>query len=259
MAAAKSGHKNAVQRLLHNMLKDNALSINPAAAEEIKYCSLTALFYGYCTYFQALHCDLVRTYEVAAINLVMDNMNNTAVHIAAMKGREDNFKVAITTLAHAANKLSESFSTCFVCLSLCYHIVCHHAQQAGQKAILIGSVLGIMFVVSRPCYLQPLKGLLLYSPRKMARGKPHSNWRLTKATLVCLRLCQPRTQSSVRHGRSTMTPSSCMPVSMAVWKVWLLSWHSTALLRYAGSYSLYNFAELSHSYIQNSLCRCLTC
>ena len=79
-----------------------------------------------------------------------------------------------------------SFSTCFVCPSLCYHIVCHHAQQAGQKAILIGSVqywLGIMFVVCRLCYLQPLKGLLLYSPRKMERGKPHSNWRLTKATL----------------------------------------------------------------------------
>ena len=47
----------------------------------------------------------MRTYEVAAINLEMDNMNNNAVHIAAMKGREDIFKVlAITTLAHAANK-----------------------------------------------------------------------------------------------------------------------------------------------------------
>ena len=45
----------------------------------------------------------MRTYEVAAINLEMDNMNNNAVHIAAMKGREDIFKVAITTLAHAAN------------------------------------------------------------------------------------------------------------------------------------------------------------
>ena len=42
---------------------------------------------------QALHCGLVSTYEVEAINLKLDNMKNTAVHIAAMKGREDNFKV----------------------------------------------------------------------------------------------------------------------------------------------------------------------
>ena len=42
---------------------------------------------------QAFHCDLVGVYEVAALNLRLDNSGNTAAHVAALRGREDTFKV----------------------------------------------------------------------------------------------------------------------------------------------------------------------
>ena len=47
---------------------------------------------------QAFHCDLVCAYEVAALNLRLDNMGNTAAHVAAMKGREDTFKVRLPAI-----------------------------------------------------------------------------------------------------------------------------------------------------------------
>ena len=42
---------------------------------------------------QAFHCHLVGVYEVAALNLRLDNSGNTAAHVAALRGREDTFKV----------------------------------------------------------------------------------------------------------------------------------------------------------------------
>ena len=44
-------------------------------------------------YCKAFHCDLVGVYEVAALNLRLDNSGNTAAHVAALRGREDTFKV----------------------------------------------------------------------------------------------------------------------------------------------------------------------
>jgi ankyrin repeat protein len=95
MAAAKAGHKGAVNRLLYHMLKGDALSTSPAVAEEIKHSSLSALSYGYHTYFEALHSEKVCCYEVPALNLTLDDAGNTAAHIAALRGREDTFKALL--------------------------------------------------------------------------------------------------------------------------------------------------------------------
>ena len=77
MAAAKAGHKSTgrgrpqlftyllfvvcvcagvVNRLLYHMLKDNALVNKPNAEDEIRHCSLTALSYGFHTYFEVSAC-----------------------------------------------------------------------------------------------------------------------------------------------------------------------------------------------------------
>lgn len=97
MSAAKAGHKGAVERLLHHMLKEEALTKKPVVRNEIRHSSLSSLTYAYHAYFEAFHCDMVCSSEVTALNLILDTTGNTAVHIAAQRGREDTFKALLPT------------------------------------------------------------------------------------------------------------------------------------------------------------------
>ena len=44
---------------------------------------------------QGFHCDAVSAYELRALTVQLDDTGNTAAHMAALKGREDIFKVSL--------------------------------------------------------------------------------------------------------------------------------------------------------------------